>query len=454
MTTHRFVHLSDVHFGQEKQGSAPTHDDVRKMLVQDVEQLANDRGPATYVLVTGDSAFSGQRDQFRRAADWLEKLTRAARCKETDVRVIPGNHDCDRKANTRLAMAVHRDIRQGTPKSGHGYLEDLARGSDEANPLLPKLQEYRAFASAYASDFESVRRPVWTTTLSCEGGVGVRLIGLNSVQISDDADSPGGMILGSTQYILPPDDKHVIWVVLTHHPLEWCIDKHEAKQYFASRASVIMCGHEHLFDMQKVADLNGNEWIVLFASATNPPELESAYTFAYNWIEMSVRQVEGVWKLGLTVYPRIWSREAIQFIPDTNRLGGNPSVFWELACPKVQALPPEHLASTAPSPPPVTAGGKQEVAVSVPLSEDAVARLKYLFWRHLDWQARLKVLVAADVLPGSADRPVPQTLEHAALDNARKQGKLKRVWEAMVPFLPPEKRQPSPFPSDSKETAC
>ena len=77
--------------------------------------------------------------------------------------------------------------------------------------------------------------------------------------------------------------------------------------------------------------------------------------------------------------------------------------------------------------------------------QTALAKLKFLFWRYLDWQQRLKVLVNADALPNSAAKPVPQTLERIAIENARKQGKLFEIWEAMLDFLPEDKKEANPF---------
>lgn len=42
--SHRFVHLSDLHFGQEKHGTLPKHETVRKALLKDVKQLVENRG--------------------------------------------------------------------------------------------------------------------------------------------------------------------------------------------------------------------------------------------------------------------------------------------------------------------------------------------------------------------------------------------------------------------------
>jgi hypothetical protein len=78
-------------------------------------------------------------------------------------------------------------------------------------------------------------------------------------------------------------------------------------------------------------------------------------------------------------------------------------------------------------------------------------RLRYLFWRYLDWQQRLKILVDVDALPKTAEQPVPQTLERVALETAaRSEGKLYALWEAMMPLLPQEKRATNPFKSNDR----
>ena len=42
---HRFLDLSDIHFGQEKDGTLVRHDHVRNALVGDVKKLSVVRGP-------------------------------------------------------------------------------------------------------------------------------------------------------------------------------------------------------------------------------------------------------------------------------------------------------------------------------------------------------------------------------------------------------------------------
>lgn len=56
-----FVHLSDIHFGQEKGGDLYINDDVKERLIDDVRQLAAQlpSGKVAGLIVTGDIAYAG-----------------------------------------------------------------------------------------------------------------------------------------------------------------------------------------------------------------------------------------------------------------------------------------------------------------------------------------------------------------------------------------------------------
>src|SRR5258708_1425441 len=92
-----FVHLSDIHFGQEKGSQLVIHDDVKRRLVEDAASQAQQYlgGRATGVIVSGDIAYSGKSSEYRQAAAWLDDLTAAIGCEQTAVQVVPGNHDID-----------------------------------------------------------------------------------------------------------------------------------------------------------------------------------------------------------------------------------------------------------------------------------------------------------------------------------------------------------------------
>ena len=166
---HRFLHLSDIHFGQEKDGSLVKHDHIRDALIGDVSTLAGKRGPASRVLITGDTAYSGTADEYAIASQWLEKLARACRCDLTHASTIPGNHDCDRRAISNQAKMVHAMLRASEPDLVQAQLHGITADGEAANPFLPKLHAYRQFASGFGCDFESPARPLWHGPSSCPG---------------------------------------------------------------------------------------------------------------------------------------------------------------------------------------------------------------------------------------------------------------------------------------------
>ena len=121
----RFVHLSDLHFGQEKHGTLPKHEAVRKAVLKDVTELAAKRGAASRILITGDVAFSGKAEEYKAAAQWLDELTKACGCKETDISTIPGNHDCDRDEISASARIIYGVLRSGSPQTAQAHLADM-----------------------------------------------------------------------------------------------------------------------------------------------------------------------------------------------------------------------------------------------------------------------------------------------------------------------------------------
>jgi hypothetical protein len=464
---HRFLHLSDIHFGQEnKDGTIVKHESVRDALISDVKNLAKKRGPASRVLVTGDSAYSGKHDEYKTATKWLEKITAACGCDETHVSPIPGNHDYDVSAITNQAKLVYAQFRASTPEQVQANLHGIARDGEASNPFLPKLQAYREFARAYDCDFASPSHPFWIREFDFADGVKLRFFGLTSVQVSDLTDKIGDIVLGNSQYSIA-EEENVINVVLVHHPLDWFIDKAEAAQYLHNRARVIMVGHEHSLNIQKTSDgFTKREWLVIYAGATNPPEKDYAYT--YNWLEFSREEKNGQHYLVVEVFPRVWVQQGVRFDADRTRLGeSGESIKVEIPCPNLQSTPAK-TATTAiePGQALVAESGAKDSAVRemsasptvwAPLSHEGRSgmntdnagfdRLRYLFWRYLDWRQRLKVLVAVDALPDTADQPLPQTMERVALETAAKNtGKLYQLWEAIMPLIPEEKRGENPFP--------
>lgn len=448
ITTYRFVHLSDIHFGQEREGELVIHDDVREQLLRDCISQVDNFGPACGILVTGDIAFSGKRTEYEKSGEWLDRLADAAGCDRNAVSVVPGNHDVDLDRIGRAGQFVHEKLRTVQLSTLDNDLTAIANDPEESNLLVSKLAAYREFAARYVCDFQSVEKPLWEKKYQLGGAYILRFVGLNSVQVSDKEDAPLKLVLGANQYVIREED-NVEHIVMVHHPIHWFRDKEKAGRYL-KRARVIIVGHEHQLDIHKMTDPQGLEWLVIYAGATNPPQGSDHYPYRYNWLDFALDSESDKKSLVVTVHPRVWDHDPPRFVPDQARLSGEVSTDFSLACPNYKPVLEHQTTEAVDAAPvegqiPLAQGDSQMTDESFQFD-----RLRYFFWHYLDWRKRIRVLVELDILPEMIDKPVPQTMERLALDAARDQGKLHDLWSAVMEMVPEGKREANPFTANRR----
>ena len=205
-----------------------------------------------------------------------------------------------------------------------------------------------------------------------------------------------------------------------------------------------MCGHEHSLDVHE--DHHEDEitlWI--HAGATNSPEGREPYQYRYNWIEFEYHLHDNNPCLMINLYPRVWHEAHTKFIPDHSLLQGCEKMVYHIPCPGFLAPTHKLVPGAQDSPETITTTvNKREVLESMN-DEEPFARLRYLFWKHLNWRERLTVLADLDVLPSNLTQPIPQIMERLALENARNEGKLKALWDAIMVNIPEDQRETNPF---------
>jgi hypothetical protein len=122
-------------------------------------------------------------------------------------------------------------------------------------------------------------------------------------------------------------------------------------------------------------------------------------------------------------------------------LDADESKEFMLTCTQFEVLRPEAITAL---PAPVRPEGETILPTS-PNDEINFEKLRFFFWRYLDWRERLNILARVDVLPATADRPVPQTLERMALSRARELRRLDQIWDETMKKVPVDLREPNPF---------
>ena len=173
-----FVHVSDIHFGQEKDDRVHIHADVKQQLIADAKEVVSTiaGGTAHGILVTGDIAQSGIKAEYDDAALWLDELAASIGVKISCVQMVPGNHDLDR---SKLSPAVRRildHIRMGGPPEYEETLSDpLIRAA-----LFARFEDYGSFSFGYDCPLNDEAAYASEMVVTLAPGRAIRFIRFNS----------------------------------------------------------------------------------------------------------------------------------------------------------------------------------------------------------------------------------------------------------------------------------
>ena len=278
------LHISDIHF---QHPLCHTEQDpelsFRQELVFHSAQQASQLGDVDAILVTGDIAFKGIKEEFAAATIWLEQLADAVGCNKRRIYVVPGNHDVDRGQfdkveGARDAVAVIANANRNEERENK-----LAAQLRDRDPrLFAAITDFNQFAAKYDCQCYPGRLR-WSTTLRIDHRTIVRLHGLNSTLISGikGTDHKGTLFMGAPQLNVSRAPGTVN-LVMAHHPPEWISDQDDIETRLLGAPNIVLFGHRHVQKIRR--DMGGP--IVLFAGSVNPDRRESGWEPAYNFLEL------------------------------------------------------------------------------------------------------------------------------------------------------------------------
>jgi hypothetical protein len=439
-----FVHLSDIHFGQERDERVHIHDDVKQQLIIDAAEVVKTLpGAAAHaILVTGDIAFSGIQPQYAAAGAWLDDLARAVGCEIFRIQMIPGNHDLDRDKLSLGASHLLDVIRSGGAAE---YEKILANDLDRA-ALFARFEDFGRFCEAYDCPLDLEGR--YSTNLHVElaPGRAIRFVRMNSSLLctGDETDAEPELMVGARQFTVARVAGEET-IVLLHHPLNWFKDNEDATRYLQSRVRVLISGHEHDPKVRVEPVETGSDLLMLAAGATVPFKSNDTYTFTYNIIEFDWDASEDA--LAVTIHPRAWNPRRTCFEADEKRLGGKNPRF-VLGSPNFRKGVPikAECASAAEQdeePEPiveVVAALDSEREPAVPPEAEGYRLVLLRFFRDLAEGERLKILVQLGAVDSDTDERMTQAVERQMLDWLVREGRIAEV-ELMIDALIANRRE-------------
>lgn len=319
-----FIHLSDIHFVKTSGNPADIDSDLRNAILTDIKKnglsdLINING----ILVGGDIAFSGCKEEYKKAKDFLEEITEIFGIDKSSVYCVPGNHDVDQSIPQQSAQVYNTQCKldekatlDDTDKSFEEFINDKYYN----DILFKTIKEYNEFSSRFECNINA-EKINWKFDFKLDHDMKLRLHGINSIFISNADDHlihKGDRLMYIGQSQIPQREDNTIIMTLCHHPpTDWKFLS-VLQEKLNKRADIQLYGHKH-----DQTILLTDENIIITSGATHPSR-GNDWTPRYNWISIECIMEEDKRLTKVRIHPRILDESRDRFVADYKHcVGGN-----------------------------------------------------------------------------------------------------------------------------------
>jgi predicted phosphodiesterase len=282
------LHLSDVHFGCDKSGSALA---LRLLALDGVISAINKLEPEwrpTIVCLSGDIAYRGKSAEYDEAAKWLEKLLKEFSIPPDHVVICAGNHDIDRDKVTydRPADSAEADKMLSHPldlmyQAPFGAYVDFAK-----NFGISDLQVGNSASFLLGHrDLEGISFCSLNSAWFCRDNTDKEQLWIGR-PIFDVLEASGQVLHTQKLAAAPPT------VFLLHHPKDWYHDSEvhargrtNTFDVVAGRCHLILTGHTH--GESRRPDRNGGAAYIMTGGATYA---DATYTNSFSLIQVHAKR--------------------------------------------------------------------------------------------------------------------------------------------------------------------
>jgi predicted phosphodiesterase len=275
----------------------------RMMLIQDARNFTKRLGSMDAILVGGDIAFAGAKEEYDAALEWLKELSQACNCSLDRVFLVPGNHDVDRKLITGSASVRNVQAAISGAINKEKELREQFFDTEAGHSLLAPIEAYNVFAARFNCQLYAPEKLFWHQDLQLAPNMILRVYGLTSTLLSGARgldDTPQSLYLSPLQTVLNPVDG-VVNLVMCHHPPEWLIDRDDVEDAICGRAAIHVFGHKHRQRIHRE-----HNYIRFSSGAVNPDRNELGWEPGYNIIQLKTSEENGDRFLDIEAHLRVW----------------------------------------------------------------------------------------------------------------------------------------------------
>ncbi|MBU1341647.1 MAG: metallophosphoesterase [Proteobacteria bacterium] len=245
----QLLHISDFHF---KQNDVIDQSIVTESLLKRIERDKEKGINPEIVIVSGDIAFSGKKEEYDLAEDFFEKLIKHTGINREKLFIVPGNHDVNRRCYRKSDIPVYSSMRD---------LNEEISNEDFRKDLLKGMSEYYAFVEKYMPHLKHTHNGLvpFADNYKCDAGKNINIIGLNSAWMSRSDTDERRIAIGEFQVrsALKSLPEYDVRIFLFHHPINflWGDDAKILKSYVNN--SILLTGHLHNVDASYHHDAMG-----------------------------------------------------------------------------------------------------------------------------------------------------------------------------------------------------
>lgn len=315
----RILLLSDIHF-IHCEADENIYRSLETAFVEAMDEV-RDTGGLSQILICGDIANKGQEDEYQKAEDFLKRVFEHLGCdeKQTQVYVVPGNHDINRNTNRATRLAWRPTLLD--PSKADDFIKNAKHVEhDTLKMIYSPFSAFHKFANAHSSldgiaeaiflnapnfEFRSFRKEVELGVLD---NYIIKLHCLNSALLcdKDDVSDPRNMKEGEHKLFIPKSAYNsdtpstTVNISMMHHPHAWFGNEADLRSEFDRKFKFQIYGHVHTQSISQ--DIEGKSAVRLQVGSLHPGsegDME-LYPPLYNILEIDI--VKGVLKIKVNCY--------------------------------------------------------------------------------------------------------------------------------------------------------
>jgi calcineurin-like phosphoesterase family protein len=246
------LQLSDIHISSRENSALG-----RARLIKAAIQPSIPDDCAVLVTYNGDIAFSGQKQEYDFAEQFLQEITNNLELIPglhiLGTVIVPGNHDCD--------FTLAGDARPTLLSSVASNLTSIDLNGESVAQLLKVQKNFFEFEQKFSKcPRASIKEQIGWTSAHAHGKRRVLVRCLNTALFSRLREAPGQLYF-PLHAIPDQDDEADFAITIFHHPYGWLNpdNSRELHKQLELISDVILTGHEHDGDTYTRLSRSGEE---------------------------------------------------------------------------------------------------------------------------------------------------------------------------------------------------